>query len=117
MPDRTDTPDFESTEFPHTRGLPDDPHLEMELARSRAAVFDGGDGDKPDPPAGAALFPEIPTWTDEQLVVAIELADLREPGLCLHARGNVPDRIEAFLHQCAAELVRRLEKRGVAFAV
>ena len=115
MPDRTDAPDAESTEFPHTRGLPDDPHLEMELARSHVSVFDDG-GDEPDPPTGAALFPEIPTWTDEQLVVAIELADLREPRLNLHAVGHLPDRHEAFLHACSAELVRRLEERGVAFA-
>jgi hypothetical protein len=49
-------------------------------------------------------------------VVAIELADRREPGLNLHAVGNLPDRHEAFLHACSAELVRRLEERGVAFA-
>src|SRR5688500_6704698 len=73
-------------------------------------------GDDPEPPSGAALFPEIPTWTDEQLVVAIELADLREPGLGLYAVGNLPDRHEAFLHECSTELVRRLEDRGVAFA-
>ena len=73
-------------------------------------------GDDPDPPSGAALFPEIPTWTDEQLVVAIELADLREPGLGLSAVGNLPDRHEAFLHECSAQLVRRLVQRGVAFA-
>ena len=66
--------------------------------------------------AGAALFPGIPTWSDEQLVVAIELADLREPALNLHAFGHLPDRHEAFLHECAAKLVRRLEERGVAFA-
>ena len=111
MPDRTYAPDAESTDFPHTSGLPDDPHLEMELARSRTSA-----DDEPDPPTGAALFPEIPTWTDEQLVVAIELADSREPGLGLYAVGNLPDRHEAFLHECSAELVRRLEDRGVAFA-
>jgi hypothetical protein len=49
-------------------------------------------------------------------VVAIELADLREPGLNLYAVGDLPDRHEAFLHECAAELVRRLEERGVRFA-
>ena len=49
-------------------------------------------------------------------MVAIELADLREPGLNLHAVGHLPDRHEAFLHACSAELVRRLEERGVAFA-
>ncbi len=108
MPDRTDAPDAESTaELPHASGLPDDPNLEMELARCRTPWDEGG-GDEPDPPTGAALFPEIPTWTDEQLVVAIELADLREPGLNLDAVGNLPDRHEAFLHACSAELVRRL---------
>ena len=110
MPDRTYTPDAESTDYPHARGLPDHPHLEMELARPAMPE------DEPDPPAGAALFPEVVTWTDEQLVVAIELADLREPGLCQHAHGAYPDRHEAFLHECSAELVRRLEWRGVAFA-
>ena len=30
--------------------------------------------------------------------------------------GNLPDRHEAFVHECSAELVRRLEERGVAFA-
>jgi hypothetical protein len=145
VPDRTDAPDAASTEYPHARGLPDDPNLEMELAERRGpglppdwldAVCSGcGDailvrpgseptctrcerqgGDEPDPPTGAALFPEVATWTDEQLLVAIELADLREPGLNLHAVGNLPDRHEAFLHACSAELVRRLEERGVAFA-
>ena len=111
MPDRTYAPDAESTaDCPHASGLPDDPHLEMELARSATTE------DEPDPPAGAALFPEVLTWSDEQLVVAIELADLREPGLCLHAVGHLPDRHEAFLHACSAELVRRLEERGVRFA-
>jgi hypothetical protein len=62
------------------------------------------------------LFPEIPTWTDEQLLIAIELADRREPGLNLYAVGNLPDRHEALLHECSAELVRRLEERGVRFA-
>ena len=109
MPDRTYAPELASTEYPHTRGLPDDPHLEMELARLRST--DGG-GDEPDRPIGAALFPQVLTWSDEQLVVAIELADLREPGLNLYAVGDLPDRHEAFLHECAAELVRRLEERG-----
>ena len=111
VPDRTYAPDAESTSIPHARGLPDDPNMEMELARSRTP----GD-DEPDSPSPAALFPEIPTWTDERLVVAIELADLREPGLNLYAVGDLPDRHEAFLHECSAELVRRLEERGVAFA-
>ena len=112
MPDRTYAPEMASTDYPHALGLPDDPHLEMELTRS---VLDGGDDD-PEPPSSAALFPEVVTWTDEQLVVAIELADRREPGLCLHAHGVYPDRHEAFLHECSAELVRRLEGRGVSFA-
>ena len=110
MPDRTDEPDATSTDFPHARGLPDDPNLEMELAKP--AMVD----EDPDPPCGADPFPEVVTWSDEQLVVAIELADLREPGLNLHACGVYPDRHEAFLHACSAELVRRLEQRGVAFA-
>ena len=67
------------------------------------------------PPAAGALFPEIPR-TDEQLLIAIELADRREPGLNLYAVGNLPDRHEAFLHECSTELVRRLEKQGVRFA-
>ena len=107
--DRTYAPDVESTGFARA-GPPDDPNLEMELA--------------PEPPhddgptsGGSALFPEIPTWSDEQFVVAIELADRREPGLTLYAVGeDLPDRHEAFLHECSAELVRRLEERGVRFA-
>ncbi len=111
MPDRTYAPDAESTaDYPHARGLPDDPHLEMELARPTAPDED------PDPPCGAALFPEVITWTDEQLVVAIELADRREPGLNLYAVGDLPDRHEAFLDACSAELVRRMEEQGVRFA-
>ena len=114
MTDRTYAPDAESTaELPHASGLPDDPNLEMELARSRTSH---GGGDDPDPPSGAALFPEMLTWSDEQLVVAIELADRRETGPCLYAVGYLPDRHEAFLHACSAELVRRLEERAVAFA-
>ena len=81
----------------------------MELA-------DGPHDDGPTSPGGAALFPEVPTWSDEQLVVAIELADRREPGLNLYAMGDLPDRYEAFLHECSAELVRRLEAAGVRFA-
>ena len=69
-----------------------------------------------EPPFGSAFFPEIPTWSDDQLIVAIELADRREPGLNLYAVGDLPDRHEAFLHECSAELVRRLEERGVRFA-
>jgi hypothetical protein len=49
-------------------------------------------------------------------VVAIELADRREPGLNLHAVGDLPDRHEAFLGACSAELVRRVEQEGVRFA-
>ena len=49
-------------------------------------------------------------------MVAIELADLREPGLGLYPVGHLPDRHEAFLHECSVELVRRPEERGVAFA-
>jgi hypothetical protein len=106
--DRTDAPDVESTGFAHA-GLPDDPNLEMELAPSLP-------DDNGPTAGGAALFPEIPTWTDEQLVIAIELADRREPGLNLYAVADLPDRHEAFLHECSAEVVRRLEKRGVRFA-
>jgi outer membrane protein assembly factor BamB len=40
------------------------------------------------------------------------LGDRREPGLNLYAVGNLPDRHEAFLDACAAELVGRLERRG-----
>ena len=108
MHDRTYAPDVESTGFARA-GLPDDPNLEKELA--------------PEPPhddgpasGGSALFPEIPTWSDDQLIVAIELADRREPGLNLYAVGDLPDRHEAFLDACSAELVRRLEARGVRFA-
>jgi hypothetical protein len=137
--DRTFSPDVESTGFART-GLPDDPNLEMEIAsRAPAGWFDAvcqgcgaailiqpgaeplctrcrRDDDDPAPPSGSALFPEIPTWTDEQLVIAIELADRREPGLNLYAVGDLPDRHEAFLDACSSELVRRLEQRGVRFA-
>jgi hypothetical protein len=109
--DRTYARDVESTAgFPHAE-LPDDPNLEMRLAR-----VPGNGGDDPRPPTSAALFPEIPTWTDDQLVIAIELADRREPGLNLYAVGDLPDRHEAFLDACSAELVRRLEERGVRMA-
>jgi hypothetical protein len=66
--------------------------------------------------AGQRTVPEIPTWSDDQLVIAIELAGRREPGRNLYAVGNLPDRHELFLHECSAELVRRLEQRGVRFA-
>ena len=105
MSDRTYAPDAESTAgFPRA-ALPDDPNEEMRLARR-------DDGSDPLPPNSAALFPEVVTWTDEQLIIAIELADRREPGLNLYAVGNVPDRHEAFLDACSAELVGRLERRG-----
>ena len=64
-----------------------------------------------DPPNGNSV-PEVATLTDEQPVVAIELADLREPGLNLHAVGDLPDRHKAFLHGWSAELVRQLEQQG-----
>ena len=109
MHDRTYTPDVESTGFAPA-GLPDDPNLDMEAA-SQPPHDDGPTS------GGSALFPEIPTWSDEQLVIAIELADRREPGLnLLHAVGGLPDRHDAFLHECSAELVRRLEAQGVRFA-
>lgn len=73
------------------------------------------DGPDDAPPAGA-MFPEVATWSDQQLIVAVELADAREPGLNLHAVGNLPDRHDAFLHECSAELVRRLEARGIRLA-
>jgi hypothetical protein len=107
--DRTYAPDSESTAgFPRA-ALPDDPNEEMRLARP-----DGGDD--PLPPNSAAMFPEIFTWTDEQLILAIELADRREPGLNLYAVGGRPDRHEAYLDACSAELVGRLERRGEQMA-
>ena len=107
MSDRTYAPDAESTAgFPRA-GLPDDPHEEMRLAeRSNAvcrgcgvAIFVRADGEcvctrwvrDDDLPPSAALFPEVVTWTDEQLIIAIELADRREPGLNLYAVGDRPD--------------------------
>jgi hypothetical protein len=133
--DRTYAPDAESTAgFPRA-ALPDDPNEEMRLAGwSNAvcrgcgvAIFVRADGeaictrctrenDEPPPPNSIALFPEIVTWTDEQLIIAIELADRREPGLNLYAVGNVPDRHEVFLDACSAELVGRLERRGEQMA-
>ena len=110
MSDRTYAPDAESTAgFPRA-ALPDDPNEEIRLG----CIADGGDD--PLPPNSAALFPEVVTWTDEQLIIAIELADHREPGLNLYAVGNLPDRHEAFLDACSTELVGRLERRGVAMA-
>lgn len=140
------TVEFESRPagFP-SAGLPDSPALEMELAAAARAEMDatfgygevptdeqiermaeahrmrltydaGGQGDEPEPPASGALFPEVSTWSDDQLVIAIDLCERRDPGLNLHAVGNIPDRHEAFLDACSAELVRRLEARGVRFA-
>jgi hypothetical protein len=85
--------------------------------QARQSYTMGGQGHDPRPtsPAGA-MFPEVPTWSDEQLVTAIDLCERRHPGLNLHAVGNRPDRHEAFLDACSAELVRRLEARGVRFA-
>ena len=103
MSDRTYAPDSESTTaaFPRV-ALPDDPHDEMRLA---LRIDEGSD--EPLPPNSAALFPEVVTWTDEQLIIAIELADRREPGLNLYAVGNLRDRHEAFLDACSAELQPR----------
>ena len=135
MSDRTYAPDAESTAgFPRA-ALPDDPNEEMRLAEWSNAVCRGcdvailvradgecictrcvRDNDDPLPPNSAALFPEVVTWTDEQLIIAIELADRREPGLNLYAVGDRPDRHEAFLDACSAELVGRLERRGEPIA-
>jgi hypothetical protein len=49
----------ESTCFARS-GLSDDPNLEMELA-PKPPHYDG-----PASGGGGALFPEIPTWSDEQ---------------------------------------------------
>jgi hypothetical protein len=62
------------------------------------------------------MFPEVATWRDDELTNAIGMADARNPGLNLSAVGNLPDRHEQFLHECSAELVRRLEARSVRFA-
>jgi hypothetical protein len=75
-----------------------------------ALRIDEGSND-PLPPTAAALFPEIVTWTDEQLIIAIELADRREPALRLS-----PEECDAFLDACSAELVGRLERRGMSMA-
>ena len=126
MSDRTYAPDVESTPA-RSRGLPDDPNLEMQLAgwvdaRCRgcgAAIFTRVGADplcprcqQDDGRGGAALFPEVATWTDDQLVTAIELADRREPALRL----GETEHYDAFLHECSAELVGRLEGQGVRFA-
>jgi hypothetical protein len=103
--DRTYARDVESTGF-SSGGLPDSPEMEMRLAQPH------DDGDGPQPPTAGALFPEVVTWTDDQLITAIELADRQEPALRLAS----PDDYDAFLDACSAELVRRLERRGVAMA-
>ena len=108
MSDRTYARDVGSTGFPRT-GLPDDPNLEMRIAAPRPS-------DDPEPPSSAALFPEIVTWKDDQLLVSIELADRREPALRLHATDATSDLYDAFLDACSAELVRRLEAQGVRMA-
>jgi hypothetical protein len=133
--DRTYAPDAASTIVPRT-GLREEPNLEMQLAaRWSDGICSGCDtaiqvppghavfcsrcarnNDHPNPPAGAALFPEVVTWTDQQLITAIELADRREPALRLGATGNVPDRHEVLLNACSAELVRRVEEQGVRMA-
>jgi hypothetical protein len=112
--DRTYERDVASTSFPRT-GLPDDPNLEMQVASSSLPNDSGSDHD-PHSPGGAALYPEVVTWTDDQLVTAIELADRHEPALRLHATEDLPDRHEALLDACSAELVRRLEGQGVQMA-
>jgi hypothetical protein len=75
----------------------------------------GGGAEDPDrtpPRTPGAVFPEVPTWSDEQLITAIELADRREPALKLNATAELPDRYDALLDACSAELVRRLEARS-----
>ena len=79
MSDRTYAPDIESKSFPPAG--PDEPSLELLLALPRP-------DDDPRPPCGAALFPEIPTWTDDQLIVAIELAGAAD-GVLLDGLGRV----------------------------
>lgn len=66
------------------------------------------DGDDTPPPAAPA-FPHIPTWSDDYLIMAVTLADRREPGMCLEAVGNVPDRHNTFLAEVTAEILRRLD--------
>jgi hypothetical protein len=70
VPDRTYSPDVESTGFARA-GLPDDPNLEMEVALRAPA-----------------------RWVD---------------AVCQGCGA-------AILIQCSAEVVRRLEERGVRFA-
>jgi hypothetical protein len=52
MSDRTYARDVESTDF-SSSGLPDSPHLEMRLAQPH------DDGNGPQHPTAAALFPEV----------------------------------------------------------
>jgi hypothetical protein len=121
--DRTYARDVESTGFARS-GLPDSPELEREwsdaLCRTcGAAIRVRVDGEPvctrcardPQPPSGGALFPEVVTWADEQLITAIELADRREPALRLAS----PADYNRFLDRFSAEPVSRLE-RGVAMA-
>ena len=128
MSDRTYARDVESTGFARA-GLPDSPEMERDWSDALcrmcgAAITVRIDGEPvctrctrdPQPPTAGALFPEVVTWTDEQLIIAIELADRREPGLNLYAVGDRPDRHEAFLDACSAEMVRRLERRGEPMA-
>lgn len=98
--------------------VPSDEEIErMAEAHHMRMTYDaGGQGDDPEPPTSGAMFPEVVTWSDEQLVTAIDLCERRDPGLNLYAVGNKPDRHDAFLDACSAELVRRLEARGVRFA-
>jgi hypothetical protein len=71
------------------------------------------DDDDTPPPTSTAQFPEVTTWTDQQLITAVELADRREPALRLQATADMADRYDALLDECSAELVRRLQARGV----
>lgn len=64
------------------------------------------------PPPGSPAFPEVITWSDEELIVAIGIADRRE--LNLHAVGNVPDRHARFLDEATEELLRRLTDKIAA---
>src|SRR5207253_2591485 len=66
------------------------------------------DGDRP---TGGALFPEVITWSDEQLISGIEVANTQPAAL-----NWTPAIFDAFLDECSAELVSRLESRGVKLA-
>lgn len=140
MSQHTYAPDVESIQTGSHSGLPDSPELEMQLAaemtelgfdeqpsdddiermaeyhHARQSIDNGGQGDdgpRPTSPAGA-MFPEVTTWPDDHLTVALGMADARDPGLNLHAVGNVPDRHEAFIAEVSAEIVRRLDVRKAA---